>query len=261
VSIRPYKLINRSESEALTARLSGAARRWSDEYAAGDLPVSCRLLSSEEIADRMTQPEEWLTGTSTSGPSLAIGSSADWPRRLLGLLLAKHPAADRVDAGTLARELCGLALQDFGRRIVESVSAGPRAASGLGWSLGQQPTGIRAECGFVVAWCQIGADANLLVVLWPATVHPSVSPALNRRVTAPAVEPLSRALQDEVVVLCALAGVAELAVDELTTLSVGDVIRLDRKISEPLDVHVEGGSRVCAARLGSHHGRKALQLT
>jgi hypothetical protein len=261
VNIRPHKLINRSESEALTTRLTGAVGHWSDVYAAGDLPSSCVLLSSVEIADRMALPEEWLIGTSASGPALAIGLAADWQRRLMGILLAEHPAVDQVEAGTLARELCGLTLQDLGRKIVESVSVGRRSAAGLGWSLGQQPAGLRAECGFVVAGCQLGADASLLLVLWPDTVHASVSPAPNRRVAAPAVEPLSRALQNEVVVLCALAGGAELAVEELTTLSVGDVIRLDRKMSEPLDVHVEGGSRVCGARLGSHHGHRALQLT
>jgi flagellar motor switch/type III secretory pathway protein FliN len=258
VNIRPYKLINRSESEALTTRLTGAVGHWSDAYAAGDLAVDCVLLSAVEIADRMPLVEEWLIGASGRGPVLAIGLASNWQQRLLGWLLGKPPAAARVETGTLARELCGLALQNLGRRIVESVSG---ATSGLGWSPGQQPMGVRAECGFVVASFRIGADTSLLVVLWPDTVHASVSPPPNRRVAAPAVEPLSRALQNEVVVLCARVGGAELAVDELTTLSVGDVIRLDRKINEPLDVYVEGGSRVCAARLGSHHGRKALQLT
>jgi len=59
----------------------------------------------------------------------------------------------------------------------------------------------------------------------------------------------------------AVAGEAELALEELTTLAVGDVIRLNRKISEPLQLRVRGGGVVCAARLGSTTGRTALQLT
>ena len=75
------------------------------------------------------------------------------------------------------------------------------------------------------------------------------------------VEPVSRALQAQVVELDGIVGEAELAVEELSTLAVGDVIRLNRKISEPLQVRLGGGAVVCAARLGSLKGRTAVQLS
>jgi flagellar motor switch protein FliM len=75
------------------------------------------------------------------------------------------------------------------------------------------------------------------------------------------VEPLSRALQTQRVVLDGVAGEAELALEDLTTLAVGDVIKLNRRISEPLQLCIRGGGVVCAARLGASKGRTALQLT
>jgi flagellar motor switch protein FliM len=62
-------------------------------------------------------------------------------------------------------------------------------------------------------------------------------------------------------VLDGIAGEAELALEELTTLAVGDVIKLNHKISEPLRVCIRGGGVVGAARLGASKGRTALQLT
>jgi flagellar motor switch protein FliM len=100
----------------------------------------------------------------------------------------------------------------------------------------------------------------LHIVLWPATVMSSLAP------TAPApgserVTPLSRALERQVVRLDALAGEAEIAFQELATLAPGDVLRLDRRLSEPVEVRVQNGGPVCSARLGTSRGRLALQLT
>lgn len=75
-----------------------------------------------------------------------------------------------------------------------------------------------------------------------------------------ALEQRSRAMRSESVVLDAIAGEAEVAVEDVTTLAVGDVLKLDRAISEPLQVRMRGGGAVCSARLGALQGRAALQL-
>jgi flagellar motor switch protein FliM len=60
-----------------------------------------------------------------------------------------------------------------------------------------------------------------------------------------------------------VAGWAELDVGELRALRPGDVIALERPISEPLSVVVAAGREraVCSARLGLINGRKAACLS
>ncbi|MEC4677386.1 MAG: FliM/FliN family flagellar motor switch protein, partial [Nitrospirota bacterium] len=55
-------------------------------------------------------------------------------------------------------------------------------------------------------------------------------------------------------------GKAELTVGELTKLSVGDVIMLNRTVKEDLDLKIEGKT-VFHGRAGLHRGNVAFQIT
>jgi hypothetical protein len=120
---------------------------------------------------------------------------------------------------------------------------------------GQRPGDPFARC----EW-QLGDDFMLHIVLWPATVAYSLAPP-TPAAGSERVAPLSRALERQLVRLDALAGEAEIAFQELATLAPGDVLRLDRRLSEPVEVRVQSGGPVCNARLGTSRGRLALQLT
>jgi flagellar motor switch/type III secretory pathway protein FliN len=255
-------LINRSEGGAVVAQLTGAIRHWSDQYVAVSPQVGCVLVSSEELPGRMRAPREWMIGTDASGPMLAIGLPDDWRHQLMALMLPGNSVVDPATAtGGLARELCSSVLGNLGQRVQEAFAGAQRVTAELSWDLAPAPPDARSDDGFVMVRCQVGPDLDLSVALWPECVRASLPGVVARRPGEATVEPLAKALQGEVVVLCAMVGNAELAVEELTTLSVGDVLRLDKKISEPLQLYVDGGGPVCAARLGSHLGRRALQLT
>ena len=261
MSIRPFKLINRSEGQLLTARLSEAVLRWSTLYVPTDLGPKCMLVSADEVSAEFEQPCEWLLGTRPSGPALAIGLQGDWPRHLGGVLLTERHADALDPAGLmLMRDLGSRLLEELGAGILDALSTKPAAEATLAWTFATSPPmdpGV-GDC-FVFGRCQLGS-LSLLVVLWPGTVLASLAPAAPRNFNSSPVEALSRALQAEAVVLEGIAGEAELAIEELSTLAVGDVLKLDRRISEPLQVRIQGGGVVCTARLGASLGHTALQL-
>jgi hypothetical protein len=259
MTIQPYKLINSSESAVLTARLLEGVARWVAQYALEETAARCTL---ETYGEPLPQAHEWVMGVRPSGPVLALGLPEDWPRQLAGLVLPERQAVALDPAGVrLMQELGVGLLEDLGRSVIDSVLT-KRSDADLVWSRTAAPRSEpRPENSFVLCRCQLGAGMELRIALWPATVLACLSPAVPRPAVGSLVEPVSRALQAQVVVLDGIVGEAELAVEELSTLAVGDVIRLNRKFSEPLQVRLSGGAVVCAARLGALKGRTAVQLS
>ena len=261
MTIRPYKLVNRTERGILVARLTEGLRRWNTRYAPVDAGTHCELVFRDEDAARIPEPREWILAARQSAPLLAIGLPDDWPRGLAGHVIGKSVALDPAGL-QLMRELGVGLLEELGQSVLDAVPAIHPAESSPVWSRAASPAfaGGPADAQ-VFGYCRLGDSLDLVITIWPDTVQRWLAVEAPRRVAALPVEPLSGALQAQVVVLDGIAGEAELALEELTTLAVGDVIRLNRKISEPLQVCVRGGGVVCAARLGSSTGRTALQLT
>jgi hypothetical protein len=260
MAIRQYKLINRSEREILTARLTDGIRRWSTRYVPDEARADCTIVLPGEVAVRSPDPHEWVLAARQSMPVLAVGLSEDWPRCLARLVLTERQAVGLDPAGLqLLRELGAGLLEELGQSVLEAIHPGD---GGLVWDRASAPTVAgRPADGQVSGHCRLGDTLDVVLRIWPETVQRCLATAAARRAPAAAVEPLSAALREEKVVLDGIAGEAELVLEELTTLAVGDVIKLNRKITEPLQVCVRGGDVVCAARLGTSKGRTALQLT
>ena len=262
MTVRPYKLINRSERGVLTARLTDGSRRWSARYAPDGIRIDCELTPPDDDTAPTVAASEWLLASRRSEPVMSIGLPEDWPRGLAGLVLTERQATSLDPAGQqLMRELGMHLIEELGQIVLDAALATRSAEGSLGWSRAvTPPADSGAPDGKVSVHCRLGDSLSVLITLWPETVHRCLAPDASHRAAAGPVEPLSRALQAEKVVLDGIAGEAELALEELTTLAVGDVIKLNRKISEPLQVCIRGGGVVCAARLGASKGRTALQL-
>jgi len=254
-------LVNRTERGIVAARLTEGLRRWNSRYAPDDAGVACELVFRDEDTAQIPKRLEWILATRQSAPLLAVGLPDDWPRGLFGHVIGKSVALDSAGL-QLMRELGVGLLEELGQSVLDAVPAMHPAESSPVWSRATSPAfaGGPADAQ-VFGYCRLGDSLDLVITIWPDTVQRWLAVEAPRRVAAPPVEPLSGALQAQVVVLDGIAGEAELALEELTTLAVGDVIRLNRKISEPLQLRVRGGGVVCAARLGSTTGRTALQLT
>lgn len=263
---QPYKMLNASERALLTARVGEGVHAWAREHLAGGEPVLCVLLSPEEAAAEVAGEREWMSGSQAPGGDvMAIGLPRDWPRDLARVVLTGRSALSLDPAGLALLRAAGTRMIDaFAQAILAACFPGRPAQSQearLSWTGIEAPNlEDRAGSGCGLVRCQWRDSPSVLVLLRPGTVLECLGPWPMSKAASGALEPRSRAMRSESVVLDALAGEAEVAVEDITTLAVGDVLKLDRAISEPLEVRVRGGGPVCSARLGALQGRTALQL-
>jgi hypothetical protein len=263
MNVRVYKLINRSECQALASRLRPIAESWVEAFAATKVKTALQVHAGiDDVATRAAGCE-WMIGKGEEGPALALGLPNGWPQGLARHLLAGRAAALLDAAGSqLMRQMGTRVLQDLCQKFYDVVRQAGTRAKPLDWALQKELPVLGGRPGDPAATCEclLGNDFMLYVVLWPATVMYSLAPhapaTASQRVT-----PVSRALERQVVRLDALAGEAEIAFQELATLAPGDVLKLDRRLSEPVEVRVQSGGPVCRARLGISRGRLALRLT
>jgi flagellar motor switch/type III secretory pathway protein FliN len=106
------------------------------------------------------------------------------------------------------------------------------------------------------------AGTELLAVTLPRHV---LVPAMRGRLGAPRAgkeTPKSRlgALASTRVTAEAVLGHVEIALGDLNTLGVGDVVILDRALQDPVELRLSAGQRIARGKLSRNAGRVAIQL-
>jgi Flagellar motor switch protein len=91
----------------------------------------------------------------------------------------------------------------------------------------------------------------LASALMPARKQLSLPEHIERRGAAAAAQRIA---------IEAVLGSAEVSLQELTSLTVGDVIVLSEKLGAPSQVVIRGGEPVAKAALGCVDGRRAIQV-
>lgn len=266
MAIRPHRIINRSERARIEHRLLDGLRVWTERYVMVTQAPSCRMEPALEKPDPSAPPVAiWLSGEQDGVRVLALGLPGDWPLALCRLLLpmSVSEGVTRSD-GSLLRSLGMDVLEELGEILLDTLwEAKPvtrrqwrevPAAAPLTPTAGgiQQSVAVTCEFADVLA-IQLRIEAATIETCLGANKRPLPRGLPGGR--------LSDALRGERVTLEAVLGDAELSAAELMSVRVGDVIKLNRALDEPLELKVRGGAVVCGARLGLHVGRTALQLT
>ena len=117
-----------------------------------------------------------------------------------------------------------------------------------------------AGSGAVVADIALG-DEKLMLVIDADRVASMLASVPSKSVRKAQLTKPVDALANGRLKFNVLVGEAQLELALLQTIGVGDVIRLDTRIDEPLQVVNSDGKRVCGAFLGSSDGYKSIQLT
>src|SRR6185437_15361567 len=102
-------------------------------------------------------------------------------------------------------------------------------------------------------------EARLAIVV----PHDEVAwPAVSRRPerAADAVVPAMLAAQGASVTVHAEIGTVEVPVAAVRDLAPGDVIRVGRRLCDPIDLLEPDGTRLCGGHLGAFEGQRALDL-
>jgi hypothetical protein len=266
MGIRPHKIINRSERALIERRLLEGLREWAERYAIVPLAPSCRMRTAAEKPDESEPPvAAWWRCEQGGVQVLALGLPGDWPATLGGLLLP----ASVLEGGaqpeiSLLRSLGIELLHELGETLLDALR-GAKPVTRRQWREeppATPPTAtMNGSLESIAVTCEMAGVLTLHLRIEAATVEDCLG---AKTLPLPRGLPkgrLSEAVRGERVTLEAVLGTAELSAAELMSVRVGDVLKLNRALHEPLELHVRGGGVVCGARLGLHVGRTALQLT
>lgn len=248
MNVSRFRLYGDSEIEHVRQHLQSVVREWADEWlatSAVQVDVSRDFSPSAGSADcRRVGPAEDFT--------LALCCPQSWVSRIKPLLTGMAP--DESVASDIGSALAETLLATLLDRLAgdSDVAATPQNVP----SIDVEGPGR----GCLAANVTLGVGVSLELVLGrPLLEHWTEGAAFEPGQSAPLVS-VREGLEAESVAVELVVGVAELSLAELQSLSVGDVLRLDRGIKDPLMVMFDGGQGVCGAHLGAVRGRRAVQL-
>jgi hypothetical protein len=259
MEIRPYKLLGETELRALADLVRTTCLEWSEEWLVGEAieQVECKIPASVDVFEvasrnlRLSQigaDGQWLIVACSTAATVEIG------RRLLPSESGAWPTEKN---SSLLTSVTNGALAD----LLQRLGPGSRAVQGQvpETELTEAAPFWKPGSGAAVAELAIGAN-RIAVLLSPAWVSARLVPPAG----APKPRPIS-ACKEAVgrlrLELEVRVGEVELELELLQTIGVGDVIQLDTRVDQPLEVRTTEGPRVCNAYLGYTGGHKCIQLT
>jgi len=254
---RPYRLFGTTEQRNTIRLVSKELAEWTSEWmATGNLAPNVEVIPLTEIAqDGM----HWQLAGAHAEPSVAVGYNSAWQRQFLGLLLGHvletqpDTLSDRIADALALKVVCALAE----RLLTASGLSG--AANANIWS-GVPPLNDIGQAGspYLALRCALSPETVLDVLLYPEMLDAWVEGPKDS--VRESIQPVSQAFDNERVNLEIIIGEGELTIEELGTLATGDVIPLDRKLSQEISIRLNGHTSVCGGFLGGVHGRMAVQV-
>ena len=263
MTARPYILLRESDQTALCERLGVVVSAWATSWfaSAGDSPIESLdvLDCPAQVAGAVDEPASYWAGESGTDKVNFVGT-ADVHGLAAALLGAARQQTGESTA--LERQLLSRCMTDLCYRFADG--GDPRAgevdqSDVLGVMQDRLAPGAPgASCTAVVAGVEI------VLLLSPGAVGSLIdrdSAIVGDRAggLGDRAEVIS-SITDSQLRATARLGAIELTVEELTSLSVGDVIRMDALTTEPVVVDLEGLGRSLHASLGSLGGQPALQI-
>jgi flagellar motor switch/type III secretory pathway protein FliN len=247
MTTRPFKLVNSSESQRLCERMSQGVMRWASEWLSSDEGGSDVTASADVGA---IANYRW-TARQAAGIDVAVGTSASDKSLRLGLTGNTQQSSVDLD-DPLFEELEKLAI----RALLDTLFG---SADSLDTKF-PEPSEYRASgSGYVVLHCRFKDALEFCVLLWPKTVDAWLGQAARKNTRRISVSRLE-ALDSQTVTLDVVVGEANIAFEELRSLCEGVVIKLNRRVDQPLQVQLVGDGVIGSGHLGLNDGRRAVQV-
>jgi flagellar motor switch/type III secretory pathway protein FliN len=258
---RLYTLYGHTALEKIKAAMQGSLQAWLDAWDIPDADLSLTMLAplsevqagddAETVLAYKTTPEKWVLFVRTRELLENIGSLLLHDNRL-------RPRQGSIEDG-LVGEIVIEALGDLAARFSGERIAGIPAQS----TVGQFALPAMRMPGSGVLCLQIGMR-DFVMNLWISAelVRPSIFGGKMHKESdgEPALFPAAEALGRQTVPVQVMLGNAELTLDALCSLQVGDVIRLDENLSAPSRVAFAQSGVACKGFLGQKNGNLAVQL-
>jgi flagellar motor switch/type III secretory pathway protein FliN len=255
---RRFRLYGETERCKVTDIVTKALVAWAAEWLAPG--AQAPELSVAADAGAMHDVARWLVVRRNDQAQLAVGEAREG---LIESLVSGLSAADIAGncASPAVRQLGEALMQDLAARLTRALdTGGDRGAAA--WSPVVQGNGEISQpgSGWLVVTCEWGAAGAVQVLLAPELAARAVDAAPTARKGGDSLNPRRGAIDNRSVAIQVVLGEAELAVADLESLAPGDVIRLDRKLGDPLLVRNDVGDILCGAHVGAVGGRRAVQL-
>jgi flagellar motor switch/type III secretory pathway protein FliN len=254
---RPFRLYGESDSTKVLDYSRSVVRAWSECWiaqVASDTPIEARLL---DVA--VAPAQNWLHLASDIDHQFGFQMEGDLATDLPKMLYGGTCDDSRSNqSGILDKELFDSMLADLAARFLKK----PVMADTLPDSL--TSAAISAEvklpgAGFMLARVSVTSVHHFWILMNSQFID-SILGASDRRASRTTTVSPIQAIGNRPVTLELAVGTGELTIDELSSLAVGDVIPLDRKLNEEINVCINSDAPICRGYMGVKQGRVAVQL-
>lgn len=248
--VTDYILLSRSDRERLAERLGVVVAKWQREWCV-ESSRACHV----EVVERVPAvPIVWDTAVNDKERLVSLGLDAPNGAGFVSMLVGA-PCSGAEDG--LAAELKQQALRAMGAVLCvdSALSNSPRPSV---WS--DEPLPEIEHTRDVVAVRCVLDQSEFWIVLHPRLTNAYLQRSRTKSNASSPLASVRNAVASQPAKLEVLVGTAELPLPELATLAVGDVIKLDRRLEEPVLVKLGPGAPLCAGYLGTQGKHKAVQL-
>ena len=247
-----YSLLGEATLARAIALLQGASAPWCAQWGVPQASLSWRAWRAWDGA---------APGAPASWQALAVDGQQQawfaWPAAMcseLAALMFGQPA----QPATLAANVADSALADLVAQLVTALGLDGHGPQGETLAAGPGATMHRPGSGALLLVLTVGAT-NLVCLLNGASVATLAMPAAAQ--AAPlAPYKLSMALARTPVRLPVVVGKVQIALDDVLSLQVGDVVRMNATLDQPVQVCNDIGTPLFAAYLGAHEEQVVLEV-
>ncbi|MDM5179184.1 FliM/FliN family flagellar motor C-terminal domain-containing protein [Massilia sp. DJPM01] len=248
MQVSPYSLLGASTLAALEQRCNAMLDAWAGAW--GVERSACALDCARAWDTTALRPGQWQRHYAQAEQAVWIG----WPDQLARALQARMFAPDQRHApdapggASLAAQSAAEACAALADALAAAAAPGVRAPADSGTAA--PPARLfRSASGAVMVALRI-AEQSMLCVL----NHACLDLPAPQKLALPARTDLRGVLGYMPVTLSVSLGQVEVDVSQLLTLAVGDVIRLDSHVDQPVTVTGPDGQALFGAHLGSADG-------
>lgn len=252
-----YKLYGRSELEQLTAYFSDASRQWLLEWVGKAVDVEKIQVQVSAFSEQSSIYDE-ETGYSyfNKDHEVSLYTRAGSLNALLAYVVRVDGKSSLVGLSDVSRSLVNDCLADYVDRTLSSTPEFDASASSINaMAVGAAP---KSRPGDLVVRLEY-KELLFEVVLAYASIKSLCKQRTDKVLFTPLVRPQDCDIEGGLR-LKLRVGDAELDYGVISEVAIGDVIRLDSRIDEPLSVYTEDDQYVCQAYLGKRGNAKAAKI-
>ena len=259
---KPYKLINQSEVSILTSTLSSICSEWTNDWLIEPNQLICEEIIINEALERCTNLHGEKSGYRISNAGnewIEIYPNAVFNNAIVIAMAGGDAISSTEDITSLTEELIKTALLGLSKRILRSDDI--KEPDGSLVIAQAKPDAINWQkgVGTALAVLQLG-DGEAYLLISPKVINRFCHDvALATQESRPLCT-ITQAIRRQTVGIQAWLGNAQLEIADLKVLSVGDIIRIDKKLNEPMELVNVDGQHLGVGYLGQSNGNKVIQL-